>query len=80
VTAGLLGGEGDWRGAGSALLLRASNIVCINLAGVATFLWQGVRPNRWWEAERARKMVRIAGTIWLGLLALLGLLILLARH
>lgn len=80
TTAGLLLGVGDWHGAGSAFLLTASNIVCINLAGVATFLWQGVRPNRWWEEARARKMVRVAAAIWVGLLALLVLVILLAQR
>lgn len=81
VTAtGLLVGSGDWELAAGSLLLTATNIVCINLAGVATFLWQRVGPWQWWRASQARRMVRIACGIWLALLGVLIGLILLARH
>jgi uncharacterized membrane protein len=80
ATVGLLLGSGHPRLAVGALLLTLTNIVCVNLAGVATFLWQRVNPRHWWEADRAKRMVRVSGAIWLALLALLVALILAARY
>ncbi|MBN1510548.1 MAG: TIGR00341 family protein [Phycisphaerae bacterium] len=80
ATVGLLLGSGHPQLALGALLLTLTNIVCVNLAGVATFLWQRVNPRHWWEADRAKRMVRVAGAIWLALLALLVALILAARY
>lgn len=75
VAAGLLLGAGYPAAAGGAFLLMATNLICVNLAGVLTFLIQGVRPNRWWEAERARRATRIAIGVWTLLLAaLVGLI------
>lgn len=75
---GLLIGAKLWQPALGALTMTAVNIICINLAGVGTFLWQGVQPAYWWEQERAKRMTRAAGLVWLALLALLVLLIVLA--
>jgi uncharacterized hydrophobic protein (TIGR00341 family) len=72
VTLGMLLGDGQFEAALGALLLFASNIICINLAGVATFLAQGVRPRTWWEEERARQATRIAIFTWFVLLVALG--------
>ncbi|MCB2154492.1 TIGR00341 family protein [bacterium] len=80
ATTGLLAGAGNWQGAMGALLLTTINVVCINLAGVATFLWQGVRPRHWWESERAKRMTRWAATLWAVMLAVLVLLIYVARE
>ncbi len=80
TTTGLLIGAGQWQPAFGALTLTAVNVICINLAGVGTFLWQGVKPGHWWEQERAKRMTRAAGLVWLILLALLVLLIVLAYH
>lgn len=55
---------------GAALLVLV-NVICVNLAGVVTFLVQGIRPRLWWEADRARRSSRIAITVWLILLAAL---------
>ena len=41
-----------------------------------TFVAQGIRPLRWWEADRARKAVRVAIGLWLLMLGLLVLVIL----
>lgn len=73
VAAGLLFGAG-FPGAGTgALLLSLVNLICVNLAGVLTFLVQGIAPNRWWEAEQARRATRLAVVIWsLLLLALVA--------
>lgn len=72
VTLGILLGDGQFEAALGALLLFAANIICINLAGVATFLAQGVRPRTWWEEERARRATRIAIFTWFILLVALG--------
>jgi hypothetical protein len=37
-----------------------------------------VRPGRWWQAERSRKMLRVAWTVWISVLVLLVFLIYLA--
>lgn len=70
ATFGILLGSGHVKLSLGALMLVAANVVCINLAGVATFLVQGVRPRNWWEAERAKKATRIAITAWLVLLVI----------
>lgn len=63
----------------NALMLVACNLVGINLAGVATFLVQGVSPRKWWEAERSKKIARRALAIWIILLITLAALVLLSR-
>jgi uncharacterized hydrophobic protein (TIGR00341 family) len=75
VAAGLLLGAGYWLNATGALLLVFVNIVSINLSGVITFILKGIQPKDWWEAENAKKAVRIAITVWLILLLLLGVII-----
>jgi uncharacterized hydrophobic protein (TIGR00341 family) len=79
VTFGLLlGGEQPALAMG-ALSLFLMNLICVNLAGVATFLVQGIRPATWWEKGRAVKATRIAIVLWVALLAALTGLILLLR-
>lgn len=77
VTAGLLLGAGDLQLAGGALLLVLTNVVCLNLAAILTFLAQRIRPRTWWEAEKAKKATRRAVASWMALLVLLVVLILL---
>ncbi len=75
VTAGLLLGIGEFGMALRAALLLATNVICVNLAGVATFLVQGVQPRAWWDRDRARRMVVRSVTIWVALLICLIALI-----
>lgn len=75
VAGGLLLGGGYLVEARGAFLLLTTNLICVNLAGVMTFFLQGVRPSRWWEAERAKKATRVALGIWTLLLAVLIYLI-----
>jgi uncharacterized hydrophobic protein (TIGR00341 family) len=72
---GLLLSSGHWKEAAGAVLLLATNVVCVNLAAVVTFLLQGIRPKTWWEAERARKATHRAMLAWTIVLVLLLLLI-----
>ncbi|WP_419785866.1 TIGR00341 family protein [Pseudodesulfovibrio sp.] len=58
------------RAAGSGLLFLA-NIICLNLAGVTTFLLQGIQPLTWWEQKRARVVVLRSVAVWTVLLLLL---------
>jgi uncharacterized hydrophobic protein (TIGR00341 family) len=74
---GLLLGSGEYHLAAGAFLLFLTNIICINLAGVSTFLLQGVSPRTWWEAKKAKKASRKTLTIWIITLGLLVVVILL---
>lgn len=75
VCCGMLAGAGHYVAASKAMWLVTANLVCINLAGVGTFLAQGVRPRNWWEAERAAKATWIAIGFWIVLLAALAAVI-----
>lgn len=75
VTCGLLLGAGHCQAALGALLLAATNLICINLAGVTTFLVQGIRPLKWWQQNTAKKASIRAMIIWIFLLAILLALI-----
>ena len=75
VTFGLLLGSGNFSLAVGALLLLLTNLICVNLAGVATFLIQGVAPRTWWKANQAKKATRFAIAMWSALLTLLAIII-----
>lgn len=68
VVFGLLLGAGFLQLAVGAGILTVTNLICINLAGVLTFLMQGVRPRSWWEEKKAVKASRTALVIWFMLL------------
>jgi len=72
---GLIIGAGQFQTSLNALLLLATNVVCVNISGVAMFLYQGVRPNSWWEEKQAKKQTRIAIIVWMALLIVLSILI-----
>ena len=74
---GLLLGTGQIKQALGAFLLFLTNIICINLAGVITFLFQGVSPRAWWEADKAKKATRKALVLWSIILIVLAATILL---
>lgn len=76
VNTGILVGAGEWHMALGAFLLFITNIICLNLAGVMTFLAQGIRPRTWWEAEKARRATVIALSFWAIALIILLLIIL----
>ena len=79
VTFGLLLGGGHTAPAMGALSLFLANLICVNLAGVTTFLLQGLHPATWWEKDRAKKVTRIAMGLWVILLAAAVGMILLLR-
>lgn len=53
VTSGLFIGACYGLKGFNALLLVLVNMICINLAGVVTLLYMGIRPYSWWEASKA---------------------------
>ena len=71
VVVGILLGAGEFLMAGGALMLFISNIICINLAGVLTFIYQGVRPLNWWEEKKAATSRKYSLILWIVLLTLL---------
>ena len=56
-----------------------ANATAVNPAATLTFALKGLRPRRWWRAEKAKKNVRLAIAIWLGLLLLLAIAIVISR-
>jgi uncharacterized hydrophobic protein (TIGR00341 family) len=79
VTCGMLLGSGFGQEATSAFLLFFTNVVCINLSGVITFLIEGIQPKTWWEADRAKKATRNAIILWTAALLVLTILIILLK-
>ena len=75
VVFGMLMAAGQYDAAYGALMLVATNVICVNLAGTLTFFVQGLRPQSWWELKRAKRATRIAVAIWVVLLAILTVLI-----
>jgi len=78
VTAGLLIGDMQFSAAYYAFLLLTTNVICVNLAAVATFALQGVSPRTWYKAEKAKKINKIAFALWTVLLLILAMLIFIA--
>ena len=72
MTFGMLFGAGHFAAALNAFLLVATNVICINLAGVVTFLFQGVRPRTWWEAKKAKRRAVKASIFWALMLMVLA--------
>ncbi|TVQ16483.1 MAG: TIGR00341 family protein, partial [Balneolaceae bacterium] len=54
VTAGLLLGNGQYELAFYAFILVLTNVICVNLAAIATFILQGIRPRTWYESAKAK--------------------------
>jgi len=75
VAVGLRAGVGDAAGAGGAFLLVMTNVICVNLAAVVTFLVRGVGPRTWWEADKARRATRSAVALWGALLVVLAVIV-----
>lgn len=75
VTMGLLVGAGLFVRAWGALLLLLTNMICVNLAGVISFRWQGISPTTWWEEKFAKRATNLSLVACAGLLAVLVVLI-----
>ena len=71
VVLGMLIGSQLWSPAIGTVVLVSLNIVCLNLAAIATFWLRDIRPQSWWQKFQASKITGIATVFWLILLALL---------
>lgn len=70
ATAALLLASGQAQAAYGAFVLLGTNLVAVNLAGIGTFLSQGVRPLWKSEKEAARRAARNAIILWTVLLGI----------
>ena len=71
VALGMLIGSQLWESAIETAVLVSTNIVCLNLAAIATFWLRDIRPQSWWKKFQASKITGLATVFWLILLALL---------
>jgi uncharacterized hydrophobic protein (TIGR00341 family) len=71
VTGGLLIGSGNFVLGMKALELTCVNVICVNLAGILTFMSQGINPATWWEKSKASSARKRAIGGWLLLLIIL---------
>lgn len=75
VATGLLLGSGMYDLAFGAGLLTITYIICVNLAGVVTFLVQGIKPKSFVEQREGEELSRYAIIIWVSLLVVLAVII-----
>jgi uncharacterized hydrophobic protein (TIGR00341 family) len=75
TVSGLLLGAGDYKLAAGAFLLFITNIICVNLAGIVTFLLQGVSPRTWYASDKAKQAIRKSLLIWIITLLLLAVIL-----
>ncbi len=75
VATGLLLGSGMYELAYGAGLLTVTYIICVNLAGVLTFLLQGIKPHSFTERREGEEFSRYAIFIWVSLLIILSVII-----
>lgn len=72
----MLAVQGWWEGASGALLLVLTNVVCVNAAGVGTYLVRGYRPHAWWREAKSKRTAVIVLGMWLALIAaLMGVIV-----
>ena len=71
VVLGMLIGSMLWESAIKTAVLVATNIVCLNLAAIATFWVKDIRPQQWWQKFQANRITKIATIFWSLVLALL---------
>lgn len=64
TTVGVMIGAGEYNQANGALLLLATNIICINLAAKVVFWLQGIRPRRWYSQKQAGQALRNYLVFW----------------
>ncbi len=68
VALGCTATQGLWRQATGALLIFVANLSGLNLAAIATFRLQGIRPKNWYRKRSAKRVTWMSLTIWITLL------------
>ncbi len=71
AASGLLFGSQYYTESAMAMLLALNNVMSISIAGICTFLLQGIRPIDWWAEEGNRTMTVVTIFLWVLLLVLL---------
>ncbi len=79
VTIGLMLSIGENNHATGAALLLAINIVCINLSAKLVFLFRGIQPRTWLDANKAKQSRMLYILLWIITLLVLSAAIYL-RH
>lgn len=64
MRAGLFAGGGHWMQSMHAFLVFMANTICVNLAGILTFIIAGITPKYWGEEKKARSYSRRAMMVW----------------
>ncbi|MGF1461022.1 MAG: TIGR00341 family protein [Leptolyngbyaceae cyanobacterium] len=81
VVVGLMVGAAYWSEAIIAGMLTITNLICLNLAAISTFLIQDLRPRQQQDATQARQVTQVAYTIWIILLlGLIGVVLLIRMY
>ena len=80
IRGGLLLGGGNYGYALNSFLIFGTNIICLNIAGIVTFYFAGIKPGRWWEKEKAKKKIRTAFIVWTTALILLIVTIIIIKQ
>jgi uncharacterized hydrophobic protein (TIGR00341 family) len=81
IRAGLLLGGGHYQSSINSFLIFSANIICVNIAGITTFYSAGIRPQNWWEKEKAKKQTRKAMISWaIALMVLVGAIFLMQKY
>lgn len=75
VVSGLLLGDMQFTLALFSFLLLFINVICVNLAGIATFILQGVRPRTWYDTQKAKRANKIALITWVTIIVILAAII-----
>jgi len=75
VATGLLLGSGQYNLAMGAATLTVTYIICVNLAGVLTFILQGIKPKSFTERREGEELSSYAIIIWIAMLIILSLII-----
>ncbi|WP_422363687.1 TIGR00341 family protein [Pyruvatibacter mobilis] len=77
---GIMLGSGNLAAAGSAGLLLAVNIACVNLVAQIVFVAKGIGPRTWAEKKASRPARYINVSVWLLLVVVLATAIWFARE
>jgi len=72
--------QGIWQGSIGAFLIFISNLAGLNLASIATFRLQGIRPKYWYQKHSAKRVTWISVSVWLAMLSLVILIQFFARY
>ncbi len=64
MRAGLFLGGGFYHASLHSFMIFIANIISLNLAGIITFYVSGVRPDKWWDEENAKRKTRRAVLGW----------------